>query len=121
MENKEKARQHEINLKRLDQNLPAVIDPLHNDGFRFSAAIEFVPPFDEVDMTQFLDAFEKVMNIHAFPRDKWTQLIHTKLTGKAQKVFAELSVDALRYALGRIAACKRACSGIPSEKVSGFE
>ena len=34
------------------------------------------------------------MTIHDFPRDEWTQLIHTKLTGKAQKVFAELSIDA---------------------------
>src|SRR6218665_2100096 len=45
-------------------------------------------------MTQFLNAFEKAMSIYDFPREKWTQLIHTKLTGKAQKVFAELSVDA---------------------------
>src|SRR6218665_1062292 len=38
------------------------------------------------------------MAIHNFPRDKRTQLIHTKLTGKAQKVFAELGVDAcLKY------------------------
>jgi len=34
------------------------------------------------------------MSIHNFPRHKWTLLTHTKLTGKAQKVFAELSVDA---------------------------
>src|SRR6218665_3844612 len=93
-EDKEKARQHEINLRRLDQNLPVLIDPVQNDGFRLSAAIKFVPPFDDVDMTQFLNAFEKAMSIHDFPREKWTQLIHTKLTGKAQKVFAELSVDA---------------------------
>jgi len=59
MDDKEKARQHEINLKRLDQNLPVVIDPVQNDGFRLSAAVKFVPPFDDVDMTQFLNAFEK--------------------------------------------------------------
>jgi len=34
MEDKEKARHHEINLKRLDQNLPVAIDPVQNDGFR---------------------------------------------------------------------------------------
>src|SRR6218665_2349336 len=93
MDDKEKARQHEINLRRLDQNLPVIIDPVQNDGFWLSAAIKFVPPFDD-DMTQFLNAFEKAMFIHNFPQDKWTQLIHTKLKGKAQKVFAELSVDA---------------------------
>src|SRR6218665_3758746 len=85
MDDKEKARQHEINLKRLDQNLPVVTDPIPNDCFRLSVAIKFVPPFDDVDMTQFLNAFEKAMAIHNFPKEKWTQLIHTKLTGKAQK------------------------------------
>src|SRR6218665_2530753 len=94
MDDKEKARQHEMNLKRLDQNLPVVTDPVQNNGFRLSAAIRFVPPFDDVDMTQFFNAFEKAMAIHNLPRDKWTQLIDTKLTGKAQKVFAELEVDA---------------------------
>ena len=63
-----------------------------NDGFRLTAAIKFVPPFNDVAMTQFLNAFENAISI--FPREKWTQLIHTKLTGKAQKVFAELSVCA---------------------------
>src|SRR6218665_3419814 len=94
MDDKEKARQHEINLKRLDQNLPVVTHSIPNDSFRLSGAIKFVPPFDDVDMTQFLNAFEKAMAIHKFPKDKWTQLIHTKLTGKAQKVFAELGVEA---------------------------
>src|SRR6218665_1740188 len=92
MDDKEKARQHEINLKRLDQNLPVVTDSIPNDSFRLSGAIKFVPPFDDVDMTQFLNAFEKAMAIHNFSKDKWTQLIHTKLTGKAQKVFAELII-----------------------------
>src|SRR6218665_54562 len=59
-EDKEKARQHEINLRRLGQNLPVLIDPVQNDGFRLSAAIKFVPPFDDVDMTQFLNAFERL-------------------------------------------------------------
>jgi len=45
-------------------------------------------------MTQFLNAFEKATSIHDFSREKWTQLIHTKLTGKAPKVLAELSDDA---------------------------
>jgi len=85
---KEKARQQLINLRRLDQNLPVMVDPVQNDGFRFSAAIKFVPPFGDVDMTQFLNAFDKTMSIHDFPRENWTQLIHTKLTGKAPKVFA---------------------------------
>src|SRR6218665_3734691 len=72
MDDKQNARQHEINLKRLDQNLPVVTDAIQNDGFRLSAAIKFVPPFHDVHMTQILNALEKAMAIHNFPRDKWT-------------------------------------------------
>jgi len=81
-EDRGKARQHEISLRRIDQNLP---EPVQNDGFRLSAAIEFVPPFDDVDMTQFLNAFKKAMSIHDFSREKWTQLIHTKLMVRLKK------------------------------------
>src|SRR6218665_3969701 len=57
------------------------------DSFRMSSAIKFVPKFQEQDLEQFLFNFEKSMEIHNFPKDKWTALIHTKLTGKASKVF----------------------------------
>ena len=76
-EERERVRQHDINLRRLDQTLPK---PVQNDGFRMSGAIRFVLSFDDVDMSQFLDVFEKAITIHDIPRDKWTQLIHTKLS-----------------------------------------
>src|SRR6218665_1882629 len=63
------------------------------DSFRMSAAIKFVPKFQEQDLEQFLLNFEKSMEIHNFPKDKWTALIHTKLTGKASKVFSALSTE----------------------------
>ena len=62
------------------------------DSFRMSAAIKFLPPFSK-DIEQFLDSFEKVMELHKFPRDKWSTLVHTKLMRKAQKVFSELSLQ----------------------------
>ena len=46
-EDREKLRQHDISLRGLDQNLP---EPVQNDVFRLSPAIQFVPPFDDVDM-----------------------------------------------------------------------
>src|SRR6218665_649877 len=66
------------------------------DSFRMSAAIKFVPKFQEQDLEQFLLNFEKSMEIHNFPKDKWTALIHTKLTGKASKVFSALSTEQCR-------------------------
>src|SRR6218665_1104507 len=68
----------------------------HTDGtdsFRLSSAIKFVPKFQEQDLEQFLLNFEKSMEIHNFPKDKWTALIHTKLTGKASKVFSALFTE----------------------------
>ena len=59
-QDKENARQHEINLKRLDHNFSVLVDPVQNNGFRLSAAIKFAPAFHDVDMTQFLNALEKV-------------------------------------------------------------
>ena len=38
-------------------------------------------------------AFEKAMLVPNFPKDQWTKLIQTQLTGKALKVFSELTVE----------------------------
>ena len=62
------------------------------DSFRLSAATKFVPPFLQ-EIEHFLESFEKVMEIHTFQHDKWSALIHTKLTGKAQKAFSESSLN----------------------------
>src|SRR6218665_693483 len=84
------------------------------DSFRMSSAIKFVPKFQEQNLEQFLLNFEKSMEIHNFPKDKWTALIHTKLTGKA---FSALSTEqckdydvvkaALLTAYSRIPECYR--------------
>src|SRR6218665_3056916 len=63
------------------------------DSFRMSSAIKFVPKFQEQDLEQFLLNFEKSMEIPNFPKDKCKALIHTKLTGKASKVFSALSTE----------------------------
>ena len=95
----------------------------HTDGtdsFRLSSAIKFVPKFQEQDLEQFLLNFEKSMELHNFPKDKWTALIHTKLTGKASKVFPALSIEQCKDYDVVKAALLTAYSGILSEKVSKF-
>ena len=91
VQEKDKVRQHELKLKKLENNVIEQDDM--EQGFRMSNAVKFVPKFDELDVEHYLLAFEKAMQIHKFPKDKWTGLIHTQLTGKAQKVFSELSVE----------------------------
>jgi|SRR6218665_10323 len=56
-------------------------------------AMKFVPSFEQFDSAQSLLNFEKAMAIHKFPKEKWSALLHTKLTGKACKVFSELSIE----------------------------
>src|ERR1043165_4657999 len=58
-----------------------------------ASAVKFVPKFDEANIEHYFVSFEKAMNIHKFPRDKWTALLHPQLTGKAQQVFSELSLE----------------------------
>lgn len=84
-------RQHEHSVQRLERN---VAEPAQStDTFKVSQAIKFVPKFSrDEDVTAFLQNFEKPMLAPNFPKSEWTKLIHTHLTGKAQKVFAELSV-----------------------------
>ena len=92
-EEREKVRRYELRSQGIEV-VETEVDVMteRQDSFRLSAAIKFVPPFSE-DIEKFLESFEKVMEIHKFPRDKWSALIHTKLTGKAQKVFSGLSLD----------------------------
>ena len=110
-EEKERVRQYDLKMKRMEEHLGDYSDS--TDSFRIASAVKFVPKFDDVDMDHYILAFEKAMEIHKFPKDKWTALIHTQLTGKAQKVFAELSseqcqdYDVLKQAL--LLAYSRVC------------
>ena len=63
------------------------------DSFKFAGAMKFVPKFESSDVEHYLVAFEKAMALHKIPNDKWTALLHPQLTGKAQKVFSELSIE----------------------------
>ena len=95
LEAEEKARQREYDLqvRTLRGKLGETEETLDGEKFRLASAIKFVPKFSELDVENYLVSFEKIMAIHKFPKDKWTALMHTQLTGKAQKVFAELSIE----------------------------
>lgn len=93
LEDKERQRQHELQLRTLESNVVGKGDVNEGDRFRIASAVKLLPKFDEIDIEYYLLSFEKTMAIHKFPKDKWTALMHTQLTGKAQKVFAELSVE----------------------------
>lgn len=95
MEENEKQRQYELELRRIDRPTADGSERTNrdNESFRLASAIKFVPKWEDTDIEQYLLSFEKAMMLHHFPRDKWTALLHPQLTGKAQKVFSELSLE----------------------------
>ena len=59
------------------------------------AAVKLVPKFSENDVETLL-SFEKVAELNNFPPDKYAAILQAHLTGKALKVFTELSVEECR-------------------------
>jgi len=57
------------------------------------AAVKLVPKFSENDVETFLLSFEKAAELGNFPPNKYAATLQVHLTGKALKVFTELSVD----------------------------
>lgn len=64
--------------------------------FRVDAAIKLVPKFDESDVESFLLTFERIAQLNSWPKDKYTAILQAHLTGKALKVFTELTTEQCR-------------------------
>jgi len=65
--------------------------------FRVEAAVKSLPKFSENDVHTFLISFEKVAELNNFPPDKYAAILQAHVTGKALKVFTELSVEECRH------------------------
>ena len=61
--------------------------------FRIDTAIKLIPKFNEHDVESFLISFEKIAQLNKFPEDKYVAILQAHLTGKALKVFTELSIE----------------------------
>jgi len=77
------------------------------------AAVKLVPKFSEHDIETFLISFEKHTELNNFPADKYAAILQAHLTGKALKVFTELSVEECRDYLTLKAALVQAYSVVP--------
>ena len=64
--------------------------------FKVDVAVKLVPKFSEQDVESFFLAFEKVAQLNRFPEDQYGAVLQAHLTGKAQRVFAELTLDECR-------------------------
>ncbi|KAJ8032651.1 hypothetical protein HOLleu_26228 [Holothuria leucospilota] len=82
MQREEKAREHEYPKIGLDTG-----------GFDVSKHVKFVPKFQEDNVEKFFNHFEKLGEQLKWPRDKWSILIQSNFTGKAQEVYSALSIE----------------------------
>ncbi|KAJ8039186.1 Stress response protein nst1 [Holothuria leucospilota] len=92
----EKAREHEFRLKQLELGVIKGSDPkigLDTGGFDVSKHVKFVPKFQEDNVEKFFNHFEELGEQLKWPRDKWSILIQSNFTGKAQEVYSALSIE----------------------------
>ncbi|KAJ8032641.1 hypothetical protein HOLleu_26214 [Holothuria leucospilota] len=93
----EKAREHKFRLKQLELGVIKGSDPkigLDTGGlFDVSKHVKFVPKFQEDNVEKFFNHFEKLGEQLKWPRDKWSILIQSNFTGKAQEVYSALSIE----------------------------
>ncbi|KAJ8038041.1 hypothetical protein HOLleu_19009 [Holothuria leucospilota] len=96
MQREEKAREHKFRLKQLELGVIKASDPkigLGTGGFDVSKHVKFVPKFQEDNVEKFFNHFEKLGEQLKWPRDKWSILIQSNFTGKAQEVYSALSIE----------------------------
>ena len=113
LEEKSLQMQHELQLRKLElQNAAehATIAPSstlssNTHVFRVDTAVKLVPKFNERDIDSFLLTFERIASLNNWPKNQYSAVLQALLTGKAQKVFTELTAeqckdyDALKAAL----------------------
>jgi len=96
-EEKKQQLQHELEMKRLELAAQTGTAPADDrrqaPAFCIDTAVELIPKFNEHDVESFLLSFEKIAQLNKFPEDKYAALLRAHLTGKALKVFTELSVE----------------------------
>jgi len=62
-------------------------------AFRIDTDVKLIPKFNEHDVESFLLSFEKIAQLNKFPEDKYAAILQAHRTGKALKVFTQLSVE----------------------------
>jgi hypothetical protein len=90
-----KQQQLEVELKRLEiqANSSSSLQASKSSVFDFTKHIRMVPPFQEQEVDKYFLHFEKVAKNCAWPKEHWTMLLQSVLTGKARDVYSELSAE----------------------------
>ena len=67
--------------------------PSERREFEVARHVKLVPRFTEQDVDQYFSHFEKTATNLQWPKQHWSMLLQTALCGKAQRVYASLSVQ----------------------------
>ena len=79
----------ELEFKARTDNL----DLATTGSFDASRHIRLVPPFVEKDVERYFPHFEKVALSLKWPKDVWPLLVQSVFVGRAQEMYASLSVE----------------------------
>jgi len=100
LEEREREKERQFELRKLElQRAPQVPVPARREGrppFLVENAVRLIPKFQDTDIETFLLSFEKIAALNNFPQDKYTAILQAHLTGKALKVFTELTTEECR-------------------------
>ena len=81
----------EIKLKEVEARAASPTSP--NSRFEVTKYLKMVPPFQDRDVDKYFMHFEKLAESLSWPVDNWVLLLQSALKGRAQEVYATLSVE----------------------------
>ena len=113
---RDREREHQLTLRRLElesRHVDSDNIAQRQSAFRVETAVKLIPKFNEHDIESFLISFEKIAQLNNFPEDKYAAVLQAHLTGKALKVFTELSVAECQHYPTLKAALLAAYSVVP--------
>ncbi|CAB4016297.1 Hypothetical predicted protein, partial [Paramuricea clavata] len=88
--------EHALELKKLELaggSVEGHPGTSRSSSFDITKHIRLVPPFQEQDVDKYFLHFEKVAENLKWPKEHWALLIQCVLTGKAQEIYTQLSLE----------------------------
>ena len=91
---KEKERQYNLRMKELEMQDKVKTKPLDlGTHFDVTKHIRLVPPFQEKEVDKYFLHFDKVAENLKWPKEHWTLLLQSVVTGKASEIYTQVSLE----------------------------
>ena len=93
MKMKEMEIKGQLKLKELELEGKRMHEKEKSECYEIGRYIKLVPQFNESDIDKYFLHFEKVAETCKWPKDIWTMLLQSVLVGKAQEIYAALTLE----------------------------